>query len=110
MHSMHKAEGTPSPRAISFSVENAVCKDSHRRQCRCNRLLRSQKNAVSILVGLQLVELQLVGHCIQKLQFDQKKCSVHFLNAVSDLLALVVADEGDDNFGRACGQRGKALS
>ena len=31
----------PSPRAFIFSVENAVCEDSYRRQCRRNRLLRS---------------------------------------------------------------------
>ena len=32
---------TPSPCAFIFSVQNAVCKDSYRLQCRRNRLLRS---------------------------------------------------------------------
>ena len=36
-----KGAGTPSPRACIFSGENAVCKDSYKRQCRRNRLLRS---------------------------------------------------------------------
>ena len=36
--------GVPSPLAFIFSVENAGCKDSYRRQCRRNRLLTSPRH------------------------------------------------------------------
>ena len=43
--------GTPSPRAFIFSVENAACnKDSYRRQCRRNRLLRSLPTLTSVII------------------------------------------------------------
>ena len=42
--------GTPSPRAFIFSVENAVCEDSYRCQCRRNRLLRSLPTLTSFII------------------------------------------------------------
>ena len=44
------ATRTPSPRAFIFSVENAVCKDSYRRPCRRNRLLRSLPPLTSVRI------------------------------------------------------------
>ena len=41
---------TPSPRAFIFSVENAVCEDSRRRQCRRNRLLSSLPTLTSVRI------------------------------------------------------------
>ena len=43
-------EGTPSPRAFIFSVENAVCKEFCRRQGRRNRRLRSLSTLTSVRV------------------------------------------------------------
>ena len=41
---------TPSPRTFIFSVEVAVCEDSHRRQCRRNRLLGSLPTLTSVRI------------------------------------------------------------
>ena len=45
-----RVAGTPSPRAFTFSVENAACKDSYRRQCRRSRFLRSLPTLTSVRI------------------------------------------------------------